>query len=106
MIPCYYESQPGGCTKPHCPFLHTQPQLNVPPPSFTGILFVLPALEWDHVMSQIMRKSFVPYVNNKDADQPAHLHSLIGDFVVCCLDSVISLVAIPTIPLGSAVAQW
>jgi hypothetical protein len=21
-IPCYWESQPGGCLKPHCPFLH------------------------------------------------------------------------------------
>ena len=36
MIPCYYESQPGGCTKPMCPFLHTQPKLNVPPPAFSG----------------------------------------------------------------------
>lgn len=22
VIPCYWESQPGGCLKPHCPFLH------------------------------------------------------------------------------------
>uniref|UniRef100_A0AAR5P7W3 C3H1-type domain-containing protein n=1 Tax=Dendroctonus ponderosae TaxID=77166 RepID=A0AAR5P7W3_DENPD len=21
-IPCYWESQPGGCLKPHCPFMH------------------------------------------------------------------------------------
>lgn len=22
-IPCYWESQRGGCKKPHCPFMHT-----------------------------------------------------------------------------------
>ena len=22
QIPCYWESQPGGCRKPHCVFLH------------------------------------------------------------------------------------
>ena len=31
------------------------------------------------------------YANNKGADQPAHLRSLISAFVVCCLDSIISL---------------
>ncbi|XP_044583388.1 zinc finger CCCH domain-containing protein 11A-like isoform X2 [Cotesia glomerata] len=29
-IPCYWESQRGGCKKPHCPFLHT---LDRPAPS-------------------------------------------------------------------------
>lgn len=24
--PCYWESQPGGCKKPHCPFLHDKPK--------------------------------------------------------------------------------
>ena len=33
---------------------------------------------------------FMPYRNNKGADQPAHLRSLISTFVVCCLDSIIS----------------
>ena len=32
------------------------------------------------------------YANNKGADQPAHLRSLISAFVVCCLDSVMSIV--------------
>ena len=32
----------------------------------------------------------MPYANNKGADQPAHLRSLISTFVVCCLDSIIS----------------
>ena len=37
----------------------------------------------------------VLYANNKDADQLAHLcrGSLISTFVVCCLDSVISLIS-------------
>ena len=41
----------------------------------------------------------MPYANNKDADQPAHLHCLISTFVVHCLDSVIHvpLVSIPEI---------
>nr|XP_012229152.1 PREDICTED: zinc finger CCCH domain-containing protein 11A-like isoform X2 [Linepithema humile] len=25
-IPCYWETQPGGCRKPHCPFMHTSPR--------------------------------------------------------------------------------
>ena len=39
----------------------------------------------------------MPYVNNKGADQgadqPAHPRSLISAFVVCSLDSIISLVS-------------
>ena len=38
----------------------------------------------------------MPYVNNKDADQPAHPRSLISTFVVRCLDSMIH-VCIPAI---------
>ena len=37
------------------------------------------------------------YANNKDADQPAHLRSLISVFVIRCLDSIISLVPISEI---------
>ena len=36
----------------------------------------------------------MPYANNKGADQPAHLHSLISTFVVRCLDSMISILAL------------
>ena len=32
---------------------------------------------------------FMPYANNKGADQPAHPRSLISAFVVRCLDSII-----------------
>ena len=37
------------------------------------------------------------YANNKGADQPAHPRSLISAFVVCCLDSTISLDSIAEI---------
>ena len=40
---------------------------------------------------------FMPYANNKGADQPAHLRSLISAFVVRCLDSIIPLLAIAEI---------
>ncbi|GLV35399.1 hypothetical protein CBL_01451 [Carabus blaptoides fortunei] len=26
VIPCYWENQPGGCLKPHCPFQHKTPR--------------------------------------------------------------------------------
>ena len=45
-------------------------------------------------MSHVMRKLFMPYANNKDADQPAHLRSLISAFSVRCLDNILSLVSI------------
>ncbi|XP_044734761.1 zinc finger CCCH domain-containing protein 11A-like isoform X2 [Chrysoperla carnea] len=33
-IPCYWETQPSGCRKPHCPFQHKNPRepVNVEPP--------------------------------------------------------------------------
>ena len=36
---------------------------------------------------------FMPYANNKGADQPAHPRSLISTFVVRCLDSIIPMLA-------------
>ena len=44
-------------------------------------------------MSHVMRKSVLPYANNKGADQPAHPHSLISTFVVRCLDTIIPLLS-------------
>ena len=38
---------------------------------------------------------FMPYVSNKDADQPAHPRRLISAFVVCSLDSLILLHVLP-----------
>ena len=46
--------------------------------------------------------------NNKGADQPAHPRSLISAFVVCCLNSIISLDSIAEISrveLASVAAQ-
>ena len=40
---------------------------------------------------------FLPYANNKDADQPAHPRSLLSAFVVRCLDSIIPLFSISEI---------
>ena len=36
---------------------------------------------------------FMPYANNKGADQPARMRSLIRAFVVCCLYSIIPILA-------------
>ena len=50
----------------------------------------------------------MPYANIKSADQPAHPCSLISAFVVCCLDSIISLDSIANISrlkLASVAAQ-
>ena len=40
---------------------------------------------------------YMPYANNKDATQPAHPRSLRSTFVVCCLDSIIPVLAVPKI---------
>ena len=51
---------------------------------------------------------FMPYANNKGADQPAHSRCLISAFVVHCLVSIIPLVSISKISslyLASVAAQ-
>ena len=47
------------------------------------------AISWENL--------FIALVNNKDMDQPVHLHSLISTFVVRCLYSIMPTVAIPEI---------
>ena len=47
------------------------------------------AMSWENL--------FLPYANNKGADQPAHLRSLISTFVVRCLDNIIPLASISKI---------
>ena len=47
------------------------------------------AMSWENL--------FMPYANNKGADQPAHPRSLISIFVVRCLDSIIPILAIAQI---------
>ena len=48
-------------------------------------------------ISHVTRKPVSAYVNNKGADQPVHLRSLISTFVVRCLNSIIHLLAISEI---------
>ena len=42
---------------------------------------------------------FMLYTNNKAADLPAHLCSLISSFVISCLDSIISTLAVSKISI-------
>ena len=59
-------------------------------------------------MSHIVRKP-MQYVNNKDTDQLVHSPSLISVFIVRCLDSIISVEAIPKISrhkLGGQFLIW
>ena len=41
-----------------------------------------------------MRKSVFAICEQKGADQPVHLHSLISTFIVCCLGSIMQLYCI------------
>ena len=60
------------------------------------------------IWAMAWENQFMPYVNNKGTDQPAHPRSLISAFVVHCLDSTIPLVSISKISslhLASVAAQ-
>ena len=50
-----------------------------------------------HIWASSRENLFLPYANNKGADQPAHPRSLISTFVVHCLDSILSLVSLSEI---------
>ena len=52
---------------------------------------------WTIIWAMSWENLFMPYVNNKGTDQPAHPRSLISAFVVSCLDSIILLLAIAEI---------
>ena len=52
---------------------------------------------WNKDIIASWENLFMPYANNKGADQPAHLSSLISTFIIHCLDSVISVLAIDEI---------
>ena len=56
---------------------------------YTNVEYIIWATSWENL--------FVPCANNKNADQPAHLRSLISAFIVRCLDSMIYLLAITEI---------
>ena len=49
-------------------------------------LYIIWVMSWENL--------FMPYANNKGADQLAHPHSLISTFVVHCLYSLIPILAI------------
>ena len=44
------------------------------------------AISWENL--------FMPYANNKGATPPAHLSNLMSVYVVCCLDTIIPMLAI------------
>ena len=50
---------------------------------------IIRAMSWENL--------FLPYTNNKGADQPAHARSLISALVVRCLDNIIPRLAIAEI---------
>ena len=52
---------------------------------------------FNHNWATSWENLFLPYANNKGADQPAHSRCLISAFVICCLDSIIPLVSISKI---------
>ena len=54
-----------------------------------GLIMLRWATSWENL--------FMPYVNNKGADQPTHPRSLISTFVVWCLDSIIPPVSLSKI---------
>ena len=60
-----------------------------------ALVFLIRAMSWENL--------FLPYANNKGADQPAHLCSLISAFLVCCLGSIIPVVSISKI---SRLCSW
>ena len=49
---------------------------------------------------------FMPYTNNKGADQPAHPHSLFSAFVVCFLDIIIPLFSKSNISRLASFCSW
>ena len=51
-------------------------------------------MEHENTWATPWKNLFMPYANNKGADQPAHSRSLISAFIVHCLDSIIPLVSI------------
>ena len=50
-------------------------------------------MSYNNIWAMSWENLFMPYANNKDADQHAHPRSLISAFVVRSLDSIIPVVA-------------
>ena len=64
------------------------------------MLVITWATSWENLLL------FMPYANNKGADQPAHPHSLISTFAVCFLDSIIPLLNISEISRLASLCSW
>ena len=76
------------------PNYHQIPSLSVPLRWGSICLYPLEPLLYDITKwATSWENLFLLYANDKGADQPAHPRSLISAFVVCCLDSIISLLA-------------
>ena len=56
---------------------------------YQSVMASLSNIKW----ASLWENLFIPYANNKGADQPAHPRSLISAFVVRCLDSIIHILA-------------
>ena len=72
---------------PYCKFTIIRENFN-----FTNILeFHLSQIQHSRETFEPLHEKtcFMPYANNKGADQPMHLRSLISNFVIHCLDSII-----------------
>ena len=70
---------------------HWPPVLNPPPKCHLGLNFLnvtMFGIKWATSLENL----FMPYVNDKDSDQPVHPHSLISKVVVRCFDSIIPIV--------------
>ena len=66
------------------------------------ILFLVVWFNWATAWENL----FMPYANNKGADQTAHPRSLISAFVVRCLDSIISILAESKISRLASFWNW
>ena len=59
--------------------------------------FLVSSIITIHIGPSHAKMCLMPYANNKGADQPAHPRSLISTVVVCCLDSMICILALPKV---------
>ena len=48
---------------------------------------------WGHIIFGPQHEKTLGFANNKGPDKPAHLCSLISDFVICLLESIMSKLA-------------
>ena len=49
---CYWESQPTGCLKPHCPFLHENPKVDPYDPETVSVAAITKAIVPQNLLPQ------------------------------------------------------